>query len=275
MTAIKHFLVRVSTWGFVPVTLIWLVVVMVVAMTMATTGRQASVLPGFWLMPLLLLAVFASVLSLAWGKWMRERFVREAPLPAYPKRKLREGFGGMSGKDADLVERALRQFFLASVRSGSTRPVAMPSKLAERLWREFANDAGAYERWCKAAFGRVLAPTPAHSLGLDAKANDALRRTWFWACKDEVINPRTPTRLPLLFALDAKLLVAGGIAYATCNAAVAQMKKPETSGNTGEVYFGTSFADNRYCGDCENFGGADSSDSGGGDSGNSGDGGGD
>lgn len=261
MTALKWFLVRTTTWGFVGVAVIWLAATFVVMMAMAATGLLGKAPPGVWLMPLLLLGVFASVLFMGWGKWMRERFIREGPLPTYPKRKLRAAFVGMSGKDADLAERALRQFFLAKIRGGTSRPVAMPSKLAERLWREFALDADAYGRWCTTAFGRTVAPAPALGLGQSEATNDALRRTWFWACKEEAINPKNPTRLPLLFALDAKLLVAGGFIYATNSAAVVWMKKPEEQADTGEVYLGTNFSDNCYSGDCENFGGADSSSS--------------
>ena len=42
----------------------------------------------------------------------------------------------------------------------------------------------------------------AEVLGKDPKRNDGLRRTWYWACKEESIDPRKPSRLPLLFALD-------------------------------------------------------------------------
>ena len=146
----------------------------------------------------------------------------------------------------------------------------MPSRLVERLWREFAVDTDVYARWCNTAFGCVVAPTEAKSLGLNAATNDALRRTWFWACKEEAINPKNPTRLPLLFALDAKLAIAGGIIYATNHSAVARMKKPEEAGNTGEVYVGASFSDNCYNGDCDNFGGVHSSSSSDGDSGGGG-----
>lgn len=271
MTAVKWFLVRMTTWGLVAVTAIWLTATFALMMVMAGTGLLGRALPSAWLMPLVLLGVFVSVLFLAWGKWMRERFVREGPLPTYPKRKLRAAFVGMSGKDADLAERALRQFFLASVRGGRSRPVAMPSKLAERLWREFAADADAYALWCKTAFGRVATPTPALSLGQSEESNDALRRTWFWTCKEEAIDPKNPTRLPLLFALDAKLAVAGGIVYVPNSAAVAWMKKPEEPGSSGEVYFGTSFSSGDYCGKHDDFGGADSSS---GDSGGDGGGGG-
>ncbi len=45
------------------------------------------------------------------------------------------------------------------------------------------------------------------------RRNDGLRRAWFFACKEEAINPRQPSRLPLLFALDDKFGVPGGVVY--------------------------------------------------------------
>ncbi len=61
--------------------------------------------------------------------------------------------------------------------------------------------------------GDSFITSPAERLGGDAKTNDGLRRAWFFACKDEAIDPRKPSRLPLLFALDTKFGIAGGVVY--------------------------------------------------------------
>jgi hypothetical protein len=108
---------------------------------------------------------------------------------------------------------------------------------------------------------------PAEALGRRARSNDGLRRAWYWACKDEAIHPRKPTRLPLLFALDAKLGIAGGFQY------VADCGPPERAASDG-VHCGESFSDGSYSGDADGFGGAanDSASAGGG--GDGGDGGG-
>src|SRR4051812_36668107 len=53
-----------------------------------------------------------------WARWQRDRLIRESPLPQFLKRKLRQAYPQLSQKDADLVERGLRQFFLACNRSG-------------------------------------------------------------------------------------------------------------------------------------------------------------
>ena len=91
--------------------------------------------------------------------------------------------------------------------------VAMPSKVVDAYWHAFILDTRGYANWCDRALGRFLHHVPAERLGGDAKTNDGLRRAWSFACRDEAINPSKPSRLPLLFALDTKLGVAGGLVY--------------------------------------------------------------
>ena len=266
MTPFQRFLIRFAAWGLAALVLLWLVVGNLTDAPQATGSH----------VPLVLLVAVVAFLVMIWGKWLRERFVRESALPVFLKRKLQTAYPGLSSKDYDLVERGLRQFFFACVRSGN-KPVAMPSRLVESLWREFARDGAAYGRWCDAAFGYLIVPTAALALGRNADSNDALRRTWYWACKDESIKPRSPTRLPILFALDAKLCVPGGIVYEAGSMSPARIRPLDKSGGSGgEVYFGTSFSSGEYTGKHDDFGGADSSssDGGGGDGGGDGGGGG-
>lgn len=192
-----------------------------------------------------------------WARSVRERLIREAPLPRFLQRKLRETYPHFTPKDCALVERGLRQFFVACLRSRK-RFVAMPSRAVDVMWHEFILHTQAYRDWCRGALGFFLHHTPAEALGRRARNNDGLRRAWFWACKDEAIDPRAPTRLPLLFALDAKLGIASGFHYV-----------PDCSGverkasDGGAVHCGTSFSDGSYGGDSNDFGGADADSSGG------------
>jgi hypothetical protein len=228
-----------------------------------------------------LIAVIAAVLYLLQRQitqQKRERFLRESDLPAYLGTKLRLAHPGFSAKDADLVEHGLRQFFIANAKSNG-KFVAMPSKIADEMWHDFILHTKAYETWCKQAFGKLLHHTPAEALSRSAERNDGLRRAWFWACKEESIDPRKPTRLPLLFALDKKLGIPGGFQYVPdCN----DIAKKSSDGGVGsDVYCGTSFSDGSssgsdgFAGDGEGFGGADaaSGDSGGSDGGGDGGGG--
>jgi hypothetical protein len=199
------------------------------------------------------LATLAGVILLAvWVRWQREQYIREAPLPQFLKRKLRESYPHLSGKDVDLVERGMRQFFLACARS-RRQFVAMPSQVVDAMWHEFILHTRAYRDWCQLALGWFLHHTPALALGGVARDNDGLRRAWYWACRDEAIDPHAPSRLPLLFALDAKLGIANGFHYVPDCRGVARRS------DAGGVHCGTSFSDASYSGDAGSFGGMASS----------------
>lgn len=147
--------------------------------------------------------------------------------------------------------------------------VAMPSKAVDALWHEFILHTRAYQDWCDIALGRFLHHTPAEALGGNPQRNDGLRRAWFWACKDESINPRHPTRLPLLFALDAKLGIEGGFHYLPDCRDIDAKSDRGGDGGGGSGYCGTSFSDGSSSGDSAGFGGSESNSSEGGHGGGS------
>src|SRR6185369_17776993 len=89
--------------------------------------------------------------------------------------------------------------------------VAMPSKAVDAYWHAFILDTNSYAEWCERTLGRFLHHVPAERLGSDAAANDGLRRAWFFACREEAIDPRKPSRLPLLFALAPKPATAAAV----------------------------------------------------------------
>ena len=188
----------------------WLAVLGWLAYIAGAIGSGWSFRTG-WLFTLFLIFV-ASALLAAWIASRRRMAIREGRLPVLAKRKLRQQYPQLEAKDADLVERGFRQFFMAGARSGG-QYVGMPSKVVDAYWHAFILDTRGYADWCDRTLGRFLHHVPAERLGSDAKANDGLRRAWFWACKDEAINPRQPSRLPLLFALDTKLGIPGGVVY--------------------------------------------------------------
>ena len=218
---------------------------------------------AFWIAALVVL-ILALVLLALWARWQRERAVREGALPQFLKRKLRERFPQLDGRDSDLVERGFRQFFLACVRS-EKRFVAMPSRVVDAYWREFTRHARAYADWCELTLGRILAHTPAVPPGADAGDNDGLRRAWYWSCRDEAIDPRKPSRLPLLFALDSSLAIAGGFAYVPdCS-----LLGADRGTNGTATHCGTSFGCGSSCGSGDSSSSSDGSggDGGGGDGG--------
>jgi len=197
------------------------------------------------------------VLWLKWRKTMRAEYIRHYGFPPGLFEKLRQKRPELSTKDCQLVANALRQFFLAYLNSGC-KFVSMPSQVVDDLWHELILYTRHYALFCDHAFGRFMHHTPAVVLSADKQDNTGLRRCWWYACKEENINPKLPTRLPLLFALDSKLNIADGFVYQpNCNA----LRKDQGGGN-GSVYCGGDFSSASFDGSTEGFGDASSGDGG-------------
>lgn len=186
------------------------------------------------------LSVFLFLSLRAWELSLRRQFVREAPLPRFLGAQLMVQYPQLCARDTELVLHGLRQFFMAHLRS-NRQFVAMPSKVVDAAWHEFILHTRGYQHWCHAAFGSLLHHSPAEVLGRDARRNDGLRRVWFWACKEESIDPRQPSRLPLLFALDKKFAIAGGFTY------VPDCREIDRQSGS-DAYCGTSFGGGGGCG---------------------------
>lgn len=157
--------------------------------------------------------IIAGGLYQALQRAKRAEFIRTYSFPQGLLARLAARHPVLDLKHQQLVARGLRKFFLCNL-AAKGEFVSMPSKVVDDLWHEFILFTQHYDEFCKKAFGKFLHHTPAVVLGSQQTANQGLRRTWVYACRDETINPRTPTRLPLLFALDSKLGIEGGFRYA-------------------------------------------------------------
>lgn len=198
-------------------------------------------------------AVLAAGATYCWHRWRqlaRAEFIRSYTFPHGLFDKVCAKRPQLDTKQLQLVAHGLRQFFLAYLRSGR-RYVSMPSQVADELWHEFILYTRHYDAFCRRAFGGFLHHTPAAVLsrnGAEQQQNIGLRRVWWYTCKEENINPGTPTRLPLLFALDAKLAIADGFIYkADC--------RKERPDDDAVVHCGGDFADSSFDGSTEGFGG--------------------
>lgn len=223
----------------------------------------------------LVFALGVLALSLATARRAaRERFIAQTDIPQFLKTKLRQIYPHLSGAEADVAEQGLRDFFTACLHS-KKRFMAMPSQAVDVLWHEFILHTKAYEQWCDQALGYFLHHTPAQALGKSAMRNDGLRRMWHWTCKKEGIDPRQPSHLPFLFAIDNKLRIPKGFHYAPdCRAGRGGVEIIGSVGG-GDVHCGTSFSDGSHSGSSADFGGAESSSSDGSDGAGGGCGGGD
>lgn len=205
-------------------------------------------------LPLLLLLTFVVLLLLfVYAKLRaarRTEYIRSFALPKGIFEKLQKRRPELTLKDCQLVNLGLRQFFLAYLQGGR-RHIAMPSQVADDLWHEFILYTRQYERFCKKAFGSFFHHTPAVVLKTSRQNNEGLRRCWRQACKQELINPKLPTRLPLLFALDAKLGIKDGFHYLSDCRNTGQAIGDNTEGNT--PYCGGDFSDLSIDGSLDGF----------------------
>lgn len=128
------------------------------------------------------------------------------------KKKLLERHPQLSEADADLVFRGLRNYFRACNLAGR-RMVSMPSQVVDDAWHEFILFTRAYQRYCKGALGRFLHHVPAEAMRTPTAAQEGIKRAWRLSCHLENINPRHPSRLPLLFEIDSKLNIRNGFKY--------------------------------------------------------------
>lgn len=208
----------------------------------------------------LILSIALLVVWLRWRQAVRADYIRTYRFPSGIFAKLQFRRPDLSIKDCQLVGRALRQFFLAHLKSGG-KFVAMPSLVAAELWQELTLHTQDYEAFCDKAFGRFLHHSPAVALGAAREDNAGLSRAWRYTCIDENIDARNPLRLPLLFALDAKLNIHDGFRYAP------RRKSQRQDGDWGDgdgsgitIHYGEDFSSPSYDGCSDGWGDASSGD---------------
>lgn len=232
--------------------------------------------------PILVIAAVAvaGTSLISWTIWTKLRrarraeYIRTFSLPQGLYEKLQKHHPHLALKDCQLVGKGLRQYFLAYQKADG-KYVSMPSQVVDDLWHEFILYTKQYQAFCKQAFGNFMHHIPAAVLKSGSKSNEGLRRVWWHTCREELINPKEPTRLPLLFALDAKLRIKDGFHYsADCNAFRQKFGGAlANSATSGVIYCGGDFADSSIDGGTSGFDSWGSSDSGSDSGGNQGDGG--
>ncbi len=197
------------------------------------------------------LAIALGVLWMKWCKAARAEYIRRYAFPKGLYDKLMKKRPELTLKDCQLTGHALRQFFLTHLKSGR-QFVSMPSQVVDDLWHELILYTKNYEQFCKKAFGQFMHHSPAVALSSARQSNAGLRRCWLYACLEENINPRKATRLPLLFALDAKLGIKDGFRYSPdCK----NLKRSTDGGDTSvAVYCGGDFSSTSFDGTTTGFG---------------------
>lgn len=158
----------------------------------------------------------AIVITLAfyviWVRTARRAHIASYEFPNGLRRKFRETRPGLTAAQESQVFEGLRQWFMVCNRSGE-RFVSMPSQAVDDAWHAFILFTRNYDQFCRRAFGRFLHHTPAEAMADQTTASDGIKRAWRIACHLEKIDPRAPSRLPMLFAVDAVLAIPNGFHY--------------------------------------------------------------
>jgi hypothetical protein len=143
-------------------------------------------------------------------------------------KKVKLKYPHLNDAQVELVLATLKDYFIFCNKA-KKRMVAMPSQVVDIAWHEFILYTRAYEIFSRKAIGRFLHHTPTEAMKSPTLAQEGIKRAWRLACANENINPRTPARLPLLFAIDAMLDIPDGFKYSlNC--------KDKTSPNYGDGY---------------------------------------
>jgi hypothetical protein len=186
----------------------------------------------------------------------RERYIRRYTFSADIFSKIQDKYPFLEEKDIFLVAKGLREYFIIYLRSGS-QIVGMPSKVVDEMWHEFILDTRKYTEFCHAAFGCYFHHIPASKSEKGVPIENAMKLTWRLACLEENINPIRATRLPLLFAIDAKLNIPDGNVHVL--SPIAAKTAGATTNCGGIACAGSS------CSDASGCGGGDGGGCGGGD----------
>ena len=144
------------------------------------------------------------------------------------KEKVQKRYPQLNDNQLETIFDALRDYF-TFCNQAKRRMVAMPSQAVDTAWHEFILFTRAYQLFSKRAIGRYLHHTPTTAMSSPTLAQESIKRAWRLACAHEGINPTTPARLPLLFAIDSLYGIEDGFKYSLdC--------KDKSSPNYGDGY---------------------------------------
>lgn len=157
-------------------------------------------------------------LLVAFMLWRRQqrtaqsRLIETYRFPASLSSGLTKTYPQLHADQVELILQGLREYFQIC-RMAGRRMVAMPSQAVDVAWHEFILSTRRYQQFCRRGLGRFLHHTPAQTMKSPTLAQEGIKRAWRLACICERIDPERPDRLPLLFALDARLGIADGFRY--------------------------------------------------------------
>jgi hypothetical protein len=162
----------------------------------------------------LLLALIIGVVAV-WRRARRkqgEQLIDSYPYQRFLDKRLAVKRPELSPAQREMVFDGLKEYFHLCNIAGRNM-VAMPSQVVDDAWHEFILFTRQYNKFCQQALGRFLHHTPAEAMTSPTIAQDGIKRAWRLACAREGIDPKSPSRLPLLFAIDGLLGIGNGFRY--------------------------------------------------------------
>jgi hypothetical protein len=193
-------------------------------------------MPGDALASLVAALIAAAVLLALRGAWARRRarhYLDGFDFARLLDRRLAARRPELDAGQRRQVFEALRDWFAINHRAGR-RKLSMPSQAVDDAWHEFILFTRNYQDFCRRGLRRFLHHVPAEAMRNPTQAQDGIKRSWKLACRHEGIDPKTPGRLPRLFAIDATLGIAGGFTYhLDCLAAGAAGREGYCAGHIG------------------------------------------
>lgn len=162
----------------------------------------------------ILLALIVGMVVL-WRRARRkhgEQFIDSYPYQQFLDKRLAQKRPELTPAQRELVFDGLKDYFHLCNIAGR-QMVAMPSQVVDDAWHEFILFTRQYQSYCQQALGRFLHHTPAEAMASPTIAQDGIKRAWRLACHRETIDPKAPSRLPLLFAIDGLLGISNGFKY--------------------------------------------------------------
>ncbi|GAB4256714.1 MAG: hypothetical protein Kow0065_05630 [Methylomicrobium sp.] len=142
----------------------------------------------------------------------REKYIDRYYFHKGIKAKLAQRYPNLSDQQLELILKGLREYFQVC-RQARKKLVSMPSQAVDEAWHQFILSTRLYSEFCNKAFGYYLHHTPAEAMPTSTIAKEGIKRSWRLACAREKIDPRRPTQLPLLFAIDGLLAIPNGFFY--------------------------------------------------------------
>jgi len=148
-----------------------------------------------------------------------ENRIHDYAFPAGLRNKVAARLGLSNEKSVDRVLLGLKEYLILCI-DARDMVLGMPSQAVDAAWHEFILYTRPYTDFCNRVYGHYLHHMPGDepSTGDDflsgaGRAWMDLGRTWMLTCMRADQNPRKPTRVPLLFSIDAEVGVGMGRAF--------------------------------------------------------------